>query len=94
MKSKLKKLFEDDKSFGTDSIGFDNGFMQNQHGDLVDYMILEYVDRFDVYLNLYDEGKPPYRNILAKGSAKTKEEAQMLAIEELDRFAYSNDIIH
>ncbi|MBW8350791.1 hypothetical protein K0H71_15245 [Bacillus sp. IITD106] len=90
MESKLKKLFEDDPSFGTDSIGFDNGFMVNEQGDLVDYMILEYADRFDVYLNLYDEEEPPYRNILVKGSSRKKEIAQRIAVRKLNKEAYKH----
>jgi len=90
LESKLKKLFEDDKSFAVDSIGFDNGIMVNEQGDLVDYMILEYEDRFDVYLNLYDEGEPPYRNILVKGSSRKKEIAQKIAVRKLNKEAYKH----
>lgn len=49
MKSKLEALF-DDKDFGTGAIGHDNGIMI--HSEVpVDYLILEYGNRFDVYLN-------------------------------------------
>lgn len=90
LKSKLEKLVEDDLSFGTDAVGFDNGFMQNQQGDLVDYMILEYEDRFDVYLNLYDEGESPYRDILVRGSSKKKEIARRIAVRKLNKEAYEH----
>lgn len=89
LKSKLLKLY-DDETFGVDAISFNNGFVINSHDDLIDYMILEYQDRFDVYLNLYDHGEPPYRNILVKGSSKSLDVARNIALRKLDKEAYGH----
>lgn len=83
MKSGLEALFNDG-DFGTGAIGHDNGIMI--HSDFpVDYLILEYGNRFDVYLNLYDEGEAPYRNILVKGSSKKLEIVKNIAIRKLEK---------
>lgn len=84
MRSKLEELF-DDESFAVGSTGYDNGVMVNQQGDPVEYMMLRYADRWDVYLNLFDEGEAPFRNILVKGSAKDKNTAKELAVEKLNK---------
>lgn len=84
MKSKLEELFDNDETFAADSINNDIGMMINQQGDVVEYVILEYADRFDAYLNVYDEGEEPYRNILVKGSSKSKEVAMSIANRKLD----------
>ncbi|WP_438315349.1 hypothetical protein [Sporosarcina sp. FA9] len=84
MKSKLDELLDDDEIFAVDAISHDVGMMINKHGDAVDYVILEYADRFDAYFNLYDEGEAPYRNILVKGSSKSKEVARSIANRKLN----------
>ena len=91
MISKLEELF-DDESFATDAIGHDNGFTINDYGDVLDYMILEYEDRYDVYLNLCDEGEAPFRDILVKGSSKSKEVARRIATRKLNK-EYEN-LVH
>ncbi|MHC8516963.1 hypothetical protein [Sporosarcina sp. ITBMC105] len=83
MKSKLEKLF-DDESFGTDAIDHELGIMIKD-GVPVDYLILKFKKRWDVYLNVYDEGMPPFRNILVKGSSRNKEVAKSLATRKLDK---------
>ncbi|HLT41948.1 MAG TPA: hypothetical protein VKZ95_04520 [Sphingobacteriaceae bacterium] len=90
LKSKLEELFDNDLTFGTDSLNFENGIMINQHNDMVDYIILEYRDRFDVYLNLFDDGEPPYRNILVKGSSSKKDVAKRIAVRKLNNEAYGH----
>jgi len=90
LKSKLEELFGDE-AFGTDAISHDNGFMINGYGDTVDYLVLEYEDRWDVYLNLYDEDEAPYRNVLVKGSSSSKEVAKRIATRKLDK-EYENHV--
>lgn len=51
---------------------------------MVDYLVLEYLDRFDVYLNITDDGESPYRDILVKGSSKNKEVAKKIATRKLN----------
>ena len=46
--------------------------------------MLEYLDRFDVYLNITDDGESPYRDILVKGSSKNKEVAKKIATRKLN----------
>ncbi|MBO0586447.1 hypothetical protein [Sporosarcina sp. E16_8] len=91
MKSKLIELF-DDESFGTDAINNDVGIMISDFGDMVDCLVLEYEDRYDVYLNLYDEDEAPHRNVLVKGSSKNKEIAKRIAARKLNK-EYEN-LVH
>ena len=84
MKSKLEELF-DDEAFGTDAINHDIGIMISSFGVPVDCLVLEYEERCDVYLNLYDEDEAPYRNILVKGSSKNKETAKRIAARKLNK---------
>lgn len=84
LKSKLEELLENNELIYGGMISFDNGIMINDNGDLVDFAVLEYADRFDVYLNLYDEGEAPYRNILVKGSSRSMEAAQKIAKRKLN----------
>lgn len=84
MKSKLEELF-DDENFGVEAVGHNNGIMIYKSSVPVDFLILEYKNRFDVYLNLFDEGEPPYRNILVKGSSKKLETAQKIAVRKLEK---------
>ncbi|OAK72697.1 hypothetical protein [Lederbergia galactosidilytica] len=90
MKTKLHELFERDKQFGADAISFDSGLMINGRKEVVYYMIIEYEDRFDCYLNLCDDGEPPYRNILVKGSSIKKEVAQQISVRKLNKEAYGD----
>lgn len=89
MKSLLEDLFVDE-NFGIDSTSMDTGVMMNEYNDLLVYMILEYNDRVEVYLELDDEDEPPYRNIMAKGIAGTVEAAKKIAVENLHKQAYKN----
>ncbi|MFD1929243.1 hypothetical protein ACFSFY_14465 [Sporosarcina siberiensis] len=83
MESKLDELM-DDETFAVDAISHDVGIMFTEHNYAVNYLILEYADRFDAYLNLYDEGEAPFRNILVKGSSKSKEIAMSIASRKLN----------
>ncbi|MHA6258374.1 hypothetical protein ACXYMX_00550 [Sporosarcina sp. CAU 1771] len=84
MKSKLEELFDNDETLGADSVSLDNWIMINDYGDAIDYVILEYADRWDVYLSLYDEGEAPYRNILVQGSSKDMDTAREIATRKLN----------
>ena len=84
MKSKLEELF-DDATFGTDAINHDIGIMITDFGIPVDCLVLEYEDRYDVYLNLYDDGEAPHRNILVKGSSKNIEIAKRIAARKIHK---------
>ena len=86
MKSKLVALY-DDEEFATDAINSDVGLMVNQYNEVVNYLILEYQGFFHVYLNLFDE-EEPFRNILSEGIAPTLEEAQVIAVNNLNEMAY------
>ncbi|OIK13579.1 hypothetical protein BIV60_13880 [Bacillus sp. MUM 116] len=88
----MSKLLElvDEKKFGKGAIGFDNGFMINSHDDMVDYLIVEFEDRFEVYLNIYDNGKTPNRDFLAEGLAEDLEEAKEIAVRNLEKIAYQS----
>lgn len=90
MKSKLEELF-DDESFAIGAISHDNGFLINDYGDMVDYVALEYENRWDVYLNHFDEGDAPYRNILVKATSEDKEGAKEMAMIKL-KLEYGNRI--
>ncbi|RST59694.1 hypothetical protein D5F11_011370 [Siminovitchia terrae] len=87
-KSKLEMLV-DDQQFGVGNKSVDTGIMINDHNDAVDYLILEFNDRFEVYLNLYDENEPPYRNILTSGKSRSLEVAKKIAVRKLNKLAYS-----
>ncbi|MFJ8264782.1 hypothetical protein [Peribacillus asahii] len=87
-KSKLIELY-DDEFFGTEAIDGEAGIMINEYNEVVDFLILTFEDRIEVYLNLYDE-EAPYRNILAKGVAAEIEEAKDRAIANLNRQVYIN----
>jgi hypothetical protein len=84
LKSKLEELF-DDEAFGTDAINRDVGIMISSFGIPVDCLVMEYEDRCDVYLNLFDEDEAPYRNLLVKGSSKSREVAQSIAARKLNK---------
>lgn len=86
--SKLIALF-DDEQFGTDALDAQTGILVNEYDDVVEYLILTFVNRVEVYLNLFDE-KPPYRNYLGTGAAEEIEAAKAIAITDLNRQAYSN----
>lgn len=83
MKSKIEELLENDELMEDGIVNFENGLMINDYDDSVDFVIFEYADRFDVYLNLYDEGEAPYRNILVMGSSENKESAMKIAAKKL-----------
>lgn len=91
MKPKLEALV-DDSNFGIGAINVETGVMVNQYRDMVDFIFLEFSDRFEVYLNIYDEKEPPFRNLLAKGVGGDLEEAKRVAVENLDAIAYKNRI--
>jgi len=86
MKTKLEALF-DDENFATDAISSDAGLMINQYNEVVHYLILEYQGFFHVYLNLFDD-EEPFRNLLSEGIALTLEEAQEIAVNNLNEMAY------
>ena len=85
MKSALEELFESNEDILKGVISYDNGIMTNEQGDTVDYVILQYKYRHDVYLNLFDEGKAPYRNILVKGSSINRVIAKRKATRKLNK---------
>jgi hypothetical protein len=87
-KSKMFSLF-DDEEFAKDAIDCDSGIMINQHKDVLNFLILTFEDRFEVYLELFDDGEPPYRDILGVGIAETLEAAKAIAVANLNRQAYS-----
>ncbi|HBZ09135.1 MAG TPA: hypothetical protein DEO65_04495 [Bacillus bacterium] len=84
---KLQKLF-DDPNFAVGSIGCDTGLMINPQNDVVDYMIIEYPGRFEVYLNLFDYEDPSIPNVLVKGKSKSLEVAKSIAVRKLNKEAY------
>lgn len=94
MESKLEKLLDDDNVL-KGVISYDNGFMINDHGDAVDYLMLEYKDRHDVYLNLFDGGVAPYRDILVKGSSNSIEVSKRIATKKLNKeYQIHKDQVH
>lgn len=88
MRSKLLALYEDDEKFGIDAIDIQTGLMINPEKDVVEYLILQFPGRYEVYLNLFDEGEPPYRNILVSGKSKSLEVAKSIAVRKLRKKAY------
>ena len=89
MKPKLEMLITDNESFGSDAKNFETGIMINEFNDSIDSVMLEFDDRYEVYLNLYDE-RPPFRNVLAKGVAKNIRDAKEIANKNLIKIAYKN----
>lgn len=89
VKSQLLSLL-DDKEFGKGAINHDVGLMVNEHNDVLNYFIIEFKDSFEVYLELNDEGEPPYRSHLAKGSGRELDEARRNAVDKLNEIAYGN----
>lgn len=86
---KLEDLVED-KDFARNFIDSEVGVMVNQHNDLITYLIVEYEESVEVYLELNDLGEPPYRELLAEGIAETVEEAKAIAVKNLNEMAYKN----
>lgn len=89
MRPKLETLITENKNFGTDANNLETGIMINEFNDSIDFIILEFDDRYEVHLNLYDE-KPQSRNILAIGIAKSIDKAKKIASQKLVKLAYEN----
>lgn len=85
LKSKLDKLAESGELMGTNVVNYDNGIMISEYGDAATFVLLEYEDYFEVYLSLYDEGEPPYRDILVTGTSMDVEDAMKIASRNLSK---------
>ena len=72
--TKLEALL-DEEEFAADAISTDVGLLITEN-DVIHYLIVEYVEFFTVYLNLFEED--PYTNVLAEGIALTLEEAKAI----------------
>lgn len=70
---------------GINIVNYDNGIMISEYGDAATFVLLEYEDHFEVYLSLYDEGEPPYRDILVTGTSTDMEEAMVIASRNLSK---------
>ena len=91
METKLTELLNNgllDKYY----IGLETGLMVNEHQDVAAFMILQYDGNFHMYLHLWDDDEPPFRDILVEGIAPTLEEAQEIAVANLDKMAYEGNI--
>lgn len=74
--------------FNTELISTESGMMIHEvFNDEVDFLILTYEDRVEVYLSLYDV-EDSYRNHLSDGIAEDREEAVAIALANLHRQAY------
>lgn len=86
--TKLETLLEDDQ-FDDSYIDFESGVLITNHNDSVVYMILEYEEYFHVYLQFEDE-EEPFHDCIIEGIAVTREQAQQIAIQNLNEFIYQN----
>lgn len=87
MEYKLKKLF-DNPNFALGAIGCETGIMVNPQNNVVDYMIIEFPNLFEVYLHLYDDEDPSVPNVLTSGKSKSLEVAKNIAVRKLTKEAY------
>lgn len=71
---------------------FDTGIFIIDEHDTGNFVMIQYEDYFHIYLGLFDNGEPPYRDLLAEGIAPTIEEAQDIALKNFKNqlFTYMN----
>jgi len=86
MESKLGALMQK-KTFALESTDIDTGFILFNE-DYINYVTLHFDDRVEVYMELFDFGEEPYRDILAIGKGETLDEAETKAMEHLIEQAY------
>ena len=86
--TKLETLLEDDH-IDDSYIGFESGVLVTNYNDTVVYIILEYEGYFHVYLE-YEDEEEPYCDCIVEGIASTREQAQDIAVKNLNEWIYSN----
>ena len=76
----LLKIIRDEK-IHKKAIEMDAGLFVNEHKHAIYYLTVKYSNFVEVYLEINDDGGPPYKNIFVKGQGETLEEAKAAALK-------------
>lgn len=87
----LLKIIRDEK-IHKKAIEMDAGLFVNEHKHAIYYLTVKYSNFVEVYLEINDDGGPPYKNIFVKGQGETLEEAKAAALKKFNQAAYFYNI--